>query len=229
MTTFQKAIKYISLGFAICLSVFIFSTIAQVILGVISGITGIGEDKITESYTFNDINSLDIDFGAGDLKIKSSGDEFKVNVNEMYGFEYKIDNGTLKIDAGTGSFFDSDDAYVEIIVPEDFTLENLKIEIGAGKAALTDLNIDYMDAEVGAGKLNGDGLYVKDTSIEVGAGKATLEYVGPVSDYSIMLDKGIGSASVNGEDYSESAHKNSSAENRIDAEVGVGKISLNFK
>lgn len=229
MTTFQKTVKYIALGFAICLSVFIISTIAHVAIEIITGFADADEKAVSDTFTFEDVDSLDIEFGAGNLKIKSFGDEFKVEVNEMVGFSHKVEHGKLFIESGMGSVFDTGDAYIEITVPKDFILEDLNIELGAGNATLTDLSINKMDAEIGAGKLQGNGLSIEKTTIEVGAGKATLEYAGSLSDYSIELEKGVGKASVDGENYDADTHINKSAKNKIEGEVGVGKISLDFE
>ena len=230
MNNTQKTIKYIALAFAVCLTVFIITTIFDVVVGIIDGISGKDDKAVTASYTYDSITSLDVDMGLGDIVIRCEGNEFVVNANNVWGFEIKENNGKLTIETGSKSLFsDSEDSSLEIIVPKDLTLDKLKAEVGAGTCTIDSISADTTDFDTGAGELICHRLNTKNCKVDSGIGAVTMSFMGNVSLYSIVLDKGIGSAEINGESYNKSKHQNNDAERKIDVDCGIGGIELNFE
>lgn len=230
MSNWQKIIKYLALVFAVCLTVFIVTTIFDVAVEVIDGITGHGGKSVTDTYTYDNIKSLDVEMGLGDVVIRSQGDDFIVKVNEVLGFEIKEKSGDLKIETGSRSFgSNGENSSLEIIVPENCRLENFKVEIGAGTCTIDGISTENADFDTGAGKLICNNLDVNNCKTDSGVGSVTLSLTGSMEDYSIILDKGIGSADIDGESYSEDKHKNSRADRKLDIDCGIGSIEIDFE
>ena len=230
MTTFQKTIKYAALTFAVCLAVFIITAIMDAVIMAIDGVSGTDGKSVTESHTYHDIHSIDVDMGLGDITIRSEGSEFIVNANDVWGFEIKENSGSLKIETGSHNFISgSSDSSLEIIVPKDYVLDSLTVEVGVGKCVIEDIDTVKADFDTGVGELNCTGLTAGKCKFDSGIGAVSVSFKGSISDYSIALDKGIGSATINGESYSESTHKNKGAKNTIDLDCGIGGIDIKFE
>ncbi len=228
MTPFQKSIKYLALVFAVCLTVFIVSIIFDVAIEIVDNISGSGDKVVSSTTTYENIDSIDIDMGVGDVIIRVEGDEFVVIADEVLGFKAKEQNGKLKIETGSKTWGSKGDASLEIIIPENTTINEFDIEVGVGKCTISDLKAIKADFDMGVGNLEGNTLQVEDCKIDFGIGDVELDFIGNVEDYSIILDKGLGSAEINGEKYSESEFKNKSAKYKIDADCGLGAIAINF-
>lgn len=230
MTTFQKVTKYAAFTFAICLAVFIITVIAETAIGIISSITGADGKETTKTYTYDSIRSLDVEMGAGTLIIRAEGDSFIVKATNLLGFSEDEANGTLKIKSGSTNFFSGgSDSSLEIIVPKDFTLDKLDVELGAGECTVKNISAKNSEFDNGAGELTCSGFYSEKCKVDSGVGEVSMSFTGSTDDYSVILDKGLGGASVNGESYSKDRHKNSSAPNTIDVDCGIGDIEINFE
>lgn len=141
--------------------------------------------------------NVKIEAGAGTLKIKKLTTE---NLDLDLGagktsIEYLKVSGKARINGGAG--------LTEI---EGGDLSNLQLELGAGKA------------EVKA-KLRGN------NDIHSGVGKLDLDLIGRESDYKILIDKGIGSVTVNGEKQEDDAIYGSGKE-LVKVESGVGAVEI---
>lgn len=229
MTKNQKFIKYAAFTLAICLSIFIITSVFDIVTGIIDAISGNDDKIITESYSYDKLTSIDAEVGLGNLIISSEGDSFKVNVNKSIGLKINEDNGHLKLETGSGAFTVTDDSYVEIIVPMGFKLDELKAEVGAGTCTIKNLSVDNATLETGAGKLLCTGLDVTKCKIDSGVGAVDISLSGSSSDYSVIIDKGLGQATVDGENYDESKHANRFASKSIDIDAGVGEVKIGFE
>lgn len=229
MTTFQKSIKYLTLVFAVCLTVFIVSIIFDVAIEIVDNFSGSGDKVVSSTTTYENIDSIKVDMGLGDVIVRVEGEELIIIANELLGFETKEQDGKLKIETGSKTWGSKGNASLEIIIPENSIIELLEIEVGVGKCTVSDLKAIKADFDMGVGNLEGSTLEIEDCKINFGIGDVELDFIGNVEDYSVILDKGLGSAKVSGEKYSESEFKNKSAKNKIDADCGVGAIEINFE
>lgn len=228
MTTFQKSVKYIALVFATCLAIFIITGVLDTVIRIVDGIND-KDLSTTASYTYENISSLDIDMGVGNIIFRSEGTDFIVNANDVWGFEISESDGSLKIRSGSKNFLSGDsDSTLEIIVPKDCILEDLNIEVGVGECKIDGINTTHADLDSGVGEIICNGFSAKSCRVNAGVGDVEINFAESSDEYSILLDRGIGSAKINGETYSESRHKNSTAKRTIDLDCGIGEIELNF-
>lgn len=228
MSLFTKNCLRIS-GIAVVLGIIL---ICIALVGGV-GINGSnGRDYVLDfdSEYNEEIKSIKIDLNIANVLIKR-GDTFSINAENMNKktFNSYVDDNvwTIKDDEEDGfkffghviPFFNNggNGKYnVTIYIPENFELENLDIEIGAGRVELCDMEVDNVDFEVGAGELVANTLLVKEESnLEVGAGKIAIK---DLTARDVTLDCGVGEIQINGD-----IRGNSSAN------CGMGNISIRLK
>lgn len=106
-------------------------------------------------------------------------------------------------------------------------LNDTKIDGGAGEIDITNSKINDLDLDMGIGKLSLSSKITGDSEIDSGIGEMNLNLIGSSNDYKVKLDKGIGSANINGQKMkSETYYGNGS--NLIDIDGGVGNINIKF-
>lgn len=229
MTSIQRTIKYAAMGFAVLLTLFIVSVIFEVITGIFGDAFG-DEKTVSGKYEFTGVTSVSADLGIGDLIIKTEGDKFIVKADKVYGFDARVKNGKLIVESGSISFGKSmGDAAIEIILPEGFEVDKLDLELGVGKAEVRDLVCDRANIDMGTGSIltkNFDANYCK---VDSGIGEVELNFSDAKENYELVLDKGIGSVSVDGEDYDEDDFDKSNADKKIDIDCGIGEVKVSFK
>lgn len=204
MNSVQKVIKYFAMGFALLLTVGIITAIAGVVLSVADGqyIDGSEADVISYTREFEDVKSLDINYGEVNVEIKT-GDSFRVeatNVPEDY--EAKLtNNGTLQIGNGEDHqwfflnihIFDNvkKGKYL-ITVPVDFVAEELRIH-GSGNLSMEGINAKKLVLDTGSGSLKATRLVADKAKVDGGSGDLYFEKV-TISDF--QLDSGSGAVTM---------------------------------
>lgn len=229
MSLFTKNCLRIS-GIAIVLGVVL------VCIALVSGVGINGSNRKDYVLDFNseyseEITSIKIDLNIANVKIKR-GNTFAIDAKNMNKktFNSFVDNNvwTIKDDENDGfrifghvvPFFNNDvtDAkyQVTIYIPDNFEPKNLEISIGAGRAELCDMEMDYVDFEIGAGELVADKLIVNnESSLEVGAGKIAIK---DLIAKDVSLDCGVGEIDIKGDIRGSSS-----------ANCGMGHISIKLK
>lgn len=101
------------------------------------------------------------------------------------------------------------------------------IECGAGEIVIEDSSITNLDLDMGAGKLLLNSKLTGNNKIDAGVGKMDLLLIGSLNDYNIILDKGIGSATINNSNM-ENDKTYGIGTNKIDIEGGIGSINIDF-
>lgn len=122
----------------------------------------------------------------------------------------------LKLNLGAGK--------VEITSLE--VLNNAKIDGGAGEISIKDGIINNLDMDMGVGKVSINSKLLGDNEIDAGVGELNLNLTGSENDYSITVDKGIGSIKLSGNNIKNGVYGNGN--NKIDIDGGVGSIKINF-
>lgn len=143
----------------------------------------------------------------------------------------------VSIDAGAGK--------LEI---DNISTKILNLEFGAGKATINNLNVDgYANIDGGAGEISILDGSINDLDLDVGVGKFTLiskltgnnkidagvgelniTLFGSINDYQLSVEKGIGSARLDGSDIKNEKTYGTGG-NIINIDGGVGSININFK
>lgn len=195
MTSAQKIIKYL----ALCLAAFLVFLIISSLLGVLFSITKIlgiqkdGEvimDKMsTVNFKNDDISTLDINLLFTNLIIKQGDTLYVETNNEKVHFDEG--NNSLKIKEDSRSWLSQNNKGDLILyLPENSQFKTVKIQAGAGKIQIENLETDTLSLELGAGETSIQKLNVlENCKIESGAGKVSL-LDGSIKN--LDLDLGVG-------------------------------------
>lgn len=243
MTTFQKVIKYLSLGFAAFLIFLIVSGVFG-ILSSFSSVLGLQKednvivDKINErNFKDTEINSLDIEVAFTNLIVKKGTSlQIKTNQKNIY---FEQNNQKLQIKEKNHQWFSKNNkGSLVIYVPDDLVFENIKINAGTGKIQIENMNTKKLSLMLGSGETTIDKLIVTDKcKIESGAGRVSI-LSGNINQFD--LEVGIGdfeaTALVTGNSKINAGIGNlkltlqgSRKDYQIQAEKGIGTIKIDDK
>ena len=234
MSSFQKAIKYLAIAFAIFLIVSIFGGILGAV-GILDGLFG-RESATGDLKTYavsEDITSLKVTINAADFTIKSD-DAFSVESN-LSNLTVQEKNGTLVITEKKKSGLNYNDAVLTLCIPEGFKFEEAQLTTGAGMLTVETLSAKKLQMELGAGEVNIQQLNADSKAkISGGAGALTISS-GVLNDLDVKmgigemnltaallgsseLDYGIGEANL--------TLLGSKDDYRLELEKGIGDIRV---
>lgn len=237
MTTAQRIIKYCALAFAAFLIISIFAGIVKSI-GIVGRIidrdNGEGSTVASSnSQTYDDVASLEMDIEGAEVYVKV-GDQLKAETNSK-NIQIKQTENKLVIEEDDDNWFSNDEDYVTIYIPEDMVFDRVDMSAGAGIIEIENINANYFDMELGAGKATISQINVYNQSeIEGGAGKIDVQS-GKLTN--LKMDIGAGSAKVNGDIAGESNFDvgvgklelgltSSEADYTIQVNKGIGDITV---
>lgn len=161
---------------------------------------------------------------------KQEENELVVSIPDTLIFDaVAIDTGAGKVDVGALStqklYLDLGAGRVEI---HNLTVSDLaEIDGGAGEMSIDSSTIHNLSLDMGVGKLSLSSKLMGNSKISAGIGKLDLALIGEQDDYQITLDKGLGSATIAGDEmhdgtsYGVGMHK-------IDIDGGVGSVDIQF-
>ncbi len=107
-------------------------------------------------------------------------------------------------------------------------LENTEIEGGSGDLTIDGININNLELNMGIGKISLTSKLTGKNKIDSGIGEMNLSLIGTLEDYEIYLDKGIGKATINGNNVKDD-NTYGTGINKLDINGGIGNIEINFK
>ena len=222
MTTAQKVIKYIALGFAAFLIVTIISAILSGGYALLRafGLIHVDKNIVTEelkviSSEVKEISTLKIDLSCTNLDVKI-GDNFKVETNNSK-ITFTNDNGSVKIKEENRNWLNNNkESNLIIYIPRDMiAIDETKIETGAGKINIEKLNTQSLYLELGAGDVYIKNLTVtKEAKIDGGLGRTELK---SCEINNLKANLGMGDFVFNGK---------LTGKNEIDSGVGAMDIEL---
>ena len=185
MTTAQKVIKYIALGFAAFLIVTIISAILSGGYALLRafGLIHVDKNIVTEelkviSSEVKEISTLKIDLSCTNLDVKI-GDNFKVETNNSK-ITFTNDNGSVKIKEENRNWLNNNkESNLIIYIPRDMiAIDETKIETGAGKINIEKLNTQSLYLELGAGDVHIENVVATaETKIDGGARKNRTKFL----------------------------------------------------
>lgn len=100
-----------------------------------------------------------------------------------------------------------------------------EINGGAGEIVIDYSNINNLDLDMGVGKLSLTSKLTGNSKIDSGIGKVDLSLMGSLEDYQITLDKGLGSATIDGNTMNDDTTYGTGY-NKLDIEGGIGSINI---
>ena len=107
-------------------------------------------------------------------------------------------------------------------------LEKAKIDGGAGEMNINATSINNLDLNMGVGKLSLTSKLTGNNKIDSGVGKMNLYLIGTLDDYKISIDKGIGNATIDGENMKDDSTYGTGIDS-LDIDGGIGSIDIEFK
>lgn len=201
MTTTQKIIKYLAIAFALFLVISIFSIIFGLSREIISSINhDKKESELLEAYTtisnnVNNIESFKIDISNDDIEIKE-GEKFEVKTNDP-NVKFYHENSKVKIKSDkTFSWHLSNSSRGTIIIylPNEFNINELDLNLGAGKIDIDKIFVETLLMDLGAGTMTAKEINVYEkATINGGAGNINI-YSGTINNLNLKL--GAGNASI---------------------------------
>lgn len=113
------------------------------------------------------------------------------------------------------------------------TIDNLtvltesEIDGGAGEITIKEGSLNNLDLDMGVGKVTINSFISGSSEIDAGIGELNLNLSGTEDDYKIILDKGIGNATINEQLMQDSKYYGNGS-NLINISGGIGAININF-
>lgn len=180
------------------------------------------------------IMALDLDFSNVNLNIEA-GDDFTVDTNirnlEIKEYEHKLKMST------SGFFFGkSNNKTINITVPKDWNLEQVKLDIGGGDILIKDITAREWDLSLGMSKTILDNVTsLNKATIENGAGYLEANNC---TFYNLDFQNGLGSAKLvttlngqadfdNGLGSVEASISDSKDNYTIEISNGLGSVNIN--
>lgn len=116
----------------------------------------------------------------------------------------------------------------EVNIDELNAFEKAEIDGGAGEVTISGGSLKDLSLDMGVGELNLTSAILGTNKLDYGVGETNLSLIGSKEDYEIKLDKGVGSAVIDGENMKDGSVFGD-GQNRIDVDGGVGSINICFK
>lgn len=148
-------------------------------------------------------------------------DEFELHVGagEVVADKIQANTGKFGVDAGRL-------AVDHIVITEKSTYT-----VGAGEMDINQMEAKNITVDCGVGAVTIEGTLTGDNDIKCGVGDVSLELTGSEKDYSYDVNAGLGEVSIDGDnfhDVSNRSIKNDDAQNYLNLDCGIGKISVEF-
>ncbi|MBR3366148.1 DUF4097 family beta strand repeat protein [Candidatus Saccharibacteria bacterium] len=226
MTTFQKIVKYLAMGFATFLIVAIYSGILYAGLGIISAGRLIKNNSSVETKCENiEKTCLQVSLAISKLEIKT-GDSLRVDTKNDKVTIKETGNNLIVTENGSRLF--GGDRDVVIYVPENLQFEKVGISGGAGSIEIESLRAKQLEMSLGVGKTEINALEVDDAKISTGIGKVSVNLMSKADSYKIKVEKGIGEIKFNDNSVSGSSALGNGP-HELSVNSGIGSITINTK
>ncbi|MBE6870757.1 MAG: hypothetical protein E7491_02285 [Ruminococcaceae bacterium] len=130
----------------------------------------------------------------------------------------RLDAKSLELTLGAGN----------VQLSELFVTSDAVIGGGAARISIDGGSIRNLTLEMGVGELKLTSALLGNSDLTFGIGQSSVTILGNKDDYSIDIEKGIGSITID-ECSAEDLVHNARGENHINIQGGIGSVALNFK
>ncbi len=143
------------------------------------------------------------------------------------GVTLKTGAGRLTVDSLAAGTVDCDFGAGEIKIGSLSALSRAEIDGGAGKITISGGSLNNLDFDMGVGQLNFASALTGSCELDLGVGESNITLLGEKEAYTLDIDKGIGSITVDGDSISDGVNLGS-GQNRIEISGGIGAIHVVF-
>ncbi len=130
----------------------------------------------------------------------------------------KITAEKLELDLGAG----------EVILERVKATKSCEIDGGAGAVTVKDSAFRDLTMDMGVGQLVMTAVLTGDCDMDMGVGETRLTLQGDKESYRVKINKGVGSAKVDGS-YASDGETFGDGENRVTINGGVGAVDVEFE
>lgn len=116
----------------------------------------------------------------------------------------------------------------EVICDKITASRSADIDGGAGKITVTNGSFHDLDFDMGIGQLNFTAALSGKSEFDLGVGESNITVIGSKDEYSLDIEKGIGTITLDGKNISNTEIRGGSA-GSIDISGGIGAVNVNFK
>lgn len=199
--------------------------------------------------TREQVKNLELKIGAAQLEImESEDDQYWLQSNTDKGIKCYIEEATLELKGVKKIGNHNDKVYLYVpagvhlndidvelgagrLTAEKIECEELDIAIGAGQIQLSDMNVDNLELEVAAGQIAYKGAVKKEIKVECAAGNANLMLQGDKADWDYDVECAAGQIMLEDTQYN-SLLNDINIENNTGKycklECAMGQIQVNF-
>ncbi len=142
--------------------------------------------------------------------------------------ELNIGAGKLTADTLSAKVLDCDFGAGEVKINSLSASSSAEIDGGSGKITITGGSINDLDFDMGVGELIFASRLTGKCDLALGVGESNITLIGSEDDYTVDIEKGIGSIAVDGSNIPNTPGFGSGA-NRVKLTGGIGTINVRFK
>lgn len=197
------------------------------------------EDSGDFEQAYTSIDSLDLNIGVADCElIMHEGDELLVKGYDLpSSFSCRQNGDTLKIEcevSGWQFWQQNNDAVLELYIPSDLKLKEVKLDCGVGTIESRDgfFTCDELEVDMGVGDCSFWADIREKADIDGGVGNLELTLNGDKEDFNYDIDCGIGEITIGDETFSnlgEDQKINHHADKEIEIDCGIGEVEIAFE
>lgn len=136
--------------------------------------------------------------------------------------------GKLTVDHLSANTIDLELGAGEVTIHTLIAALHADIDGGAGKITISDGALHNLDMDMGVGQLNLTSALTGESDFDLGVGESNITVIGNKEAYTLDIEKGIGSITVDGTSLSN-IKGFGNGQNSIEIDGGIGSIHLNFK
>ena len=213
---------------------------------VSKSITSLDISISAASFTIKTGDSISVESNLKKLKVSEKSSCLTVEEKTKVGYDatgasltlyvpegYTFENVDIKTGAGKISLGELSCKKLTLSLGAgDFDAESLtvtdkcKISGGVGEFTLMEGSIADLELEMGVGDMSVSAKLIGNCELTFGVGKTTLNLLGSEEDYRFIIEKGLGSITLNGEKLSASDSSYGKGDTRIEIEGGIGNINI---
>ena len=160
-----------------------------------------------------------------------SGAVLKLTVPENFVFaSAKVETGAgrVRIDALSAEVLELELGAGEVTIGQLYATHSAELEGGAGKITIGGGSLHNLQLDMGVGQMNLTSALSGSSELNLGVGETNLQLIGTQADYTVLVEKGIGNATVAGVEIGNE-DRHGTGENRVEITGGVGAIRVDFQ